>query len=565
MTPGGVILTGGPVHPMAVNAAGAVEAVRLDGRRITHVGSLAEARCMGDADLVDLDGGCLMPGFVDAHTHPLMHGQCRSWADLSMASSVDEVVKLLGEHARTDGRPGPIRGFGYDHHRLAEGRHPTAAELDRVADDRTVTVMHVSGHGFSVNTHGLAAAGITADTETPTGGLIDRDAAGRPTGRVFDAACDLLTGVDGVKVGSHGPNLHVPDHPDDLARMLDVAQEEFLAAGITSVGDCQVTEREMRTFLAAHDDGCLQLRVTMYVLSSHVDALRRLGLDSRLGDDLLAFGGVKHYADGALTGGTAYLPCGCGATHGYLYHQAGRLEDLLAASAATGLQTATHAQGPDAIQLVLDALDRLPPRAGLRHRIEHCGFPTDDQLAAMRRLGVVPVPQPTQVHLFGEGVRRDHPDLADRMYPSGLMADAGLPVVLSSDAPVTTPDVPMACWAAETRTTSAGRVLGEACRITRRQAFEGYTRGGAHALRRDDVGSLSAGRLADLAILDADPFEVATDRLPDVSVIGTWVDGRPAWTAAAGLVKPEGRPDRRPVRTGGPPPPSVGGSAGRWP
>ena len=250
MTPGGVILTGGPVHPMAVNAVGAVEAVRLDGRRITHLGSLAEARCMGDADLVDLDGGCLMPGFVDAHTPPLMHGQCRSWADLSMASSVDEVVKLLGEHARTDGRPGPIRGFGYDHHRLAEGRHPTAAELD---------------------------------------------------------------------------------------------------------------------------------------------------------------------------------------------------------------------------------------------------------------------------------------------------------------------------MAAETRTTSAERVLGEACRITRRQAFEGYTRGGAHALRRDDVGSLSAGRLADLAILDTDPFEVATDRLPDVSVIGTWVDGRPAWTAAAGLVKPEGRPDRRPVRTGGPPPPSVGGSAGRWP
>ena len=534
-----VILTGGPIHAMVDRGLEATEAVRLDGRRISFVGSLDKARLVGDAEILDLAGRCLMPGFVDAHTHPLMHGQCLSWADLSMASTVEEIVKLLGEHARSESRSGPIRGFGYDHHKLDGGRHPTAAELDRVANDRTVTVMHVSGHGFSVNTHGLAEAGITAGTPTPTGGLIEHDDSGQPNGRVFDAACDLLTGVNGVKIGNHGPNFHLSEPPDDLVEMLEVAQEKFLAAGITSVGDCQVTEREMRTFLATRDAGRLHLRVTMYILSSHVDALRRLGLDSQLGDNRLAFGGVKHYADGALTGGTAYLPCGCGATHGYLYHEPGELENLLAGSAAAGLQTATHAQGPDAIQLVLDALDRLPPRPDLRHRIEHCGFPTSDQLVTMHRLGVVPVPQPTQVHLYGEGVRRDHPELADRMYPSGLIADAGLPVVLSSDAPVTDPDVMLACWAAETRITASGQVLGEACRLTRQQAFEGYTVGGAHALRRDNVGSLASGRLADLVILDADPWAVPIDQLPDVSVEETWVDGRPAWTYDRGLVGTE--------------------------
>ncbi len=531
----GTIIAGGPAYTLAKGDTGTVEAVRIDGGRITHVGSLAGARALGDAQVVDLDGRSILPGFVDAHTHPLMHGQCASWADLTSAASIDEVVKLLGEHARTEARSiGPIRGFGYDHHRLAEGRHPTAVELDLVADNRTVTAMHVSGHGFSVNSHGLAEAGITAAAPTPPGGVIDRDEDGRPIGRVFDAACDLLTGPDGVKLGNHGPNLHLPDDPDDLASMLDDAQEAFLAAGITTVGDCQVTEREMRAFLAARDAGRLALRVVMYVLSSHVDGLDRLGIESWLGNDRLSVGGVKHYADGALTGGTAYLPCGCGATHGHLYHGPGELEDLLVASATAGRQTATHAQGPEAIQLVLDALGRAPLRPDLRHRIEHCGFPSADQLTEMCRLGVVPVPQPAQVHLYGEGVRRDHPEVADGMYPSGRIAAAGLPVVLSSDAPVTRPCVMLSCWAAETRLTSAGRVLGDENRITRAQSLTGYTVGGAHALRRDDVGSLAVGNPADLVLLADDPFTVAVDRLPDVAVLETWVDGHPAWTLIDG-------------------------------
>jgi hypothetical protein len=536
---GGTIVTGGPIHAVAGDPDTTVEALRVDGRRVTIAGTLAEARAAGDATEIDLAGRCVLPGFVDAHTHPLMHGQCASWADLTGASTIDEVVKLLGEHARTVPGTGPIRGFGYDHHQLDGGHHPTALELDRAADDRTITIMQVSGHGFCVNTYGLAEAGITADTATPQGGVIDRDDHGHPTGRVFDAACDLLTGPDGVKLGNHGPNLHLPDDSDDLARLLDDAQDEFLAAGITAVGDCQVTEREMRTFLVSRDAGRLAIRVVMYVLSSHVDGLDRLGMDSWLGDDRLSVGGIKHYADGALTGGTAYLPCGCGATHGHLYHRPGELEDLLVRSATAGRQTATHAQGPDAIQLVLDALERAPHRPDLRHRIEHCGFPSTDQLATMRRLGVVPVPQPTQVHLYGEGVRRDHPDLADGMYPSGRIAAAGVPVVLSSDAPVSSPDVLLACWAAETRLTTAGKMLGGDSRISRRQAFAGYTSGGAHALRRDDIGALLPGRLADLVMIDDDPFDQPVDRVPGLSVLETWVDGRPAWTLA------EGRSDGR--------------------
>lgn len=526
------VFAGGPIQTMTGDRP---EAIRIDDGRVSAAGDVEQLTGLGACNVFDLDGRCLMPGFVDAHTHPLMHGQCTSWADLSTAGSVDEVVKLLAEHAKGLAAGSAVRGFGYDQHRLAEDRHPTRHDLDRVSTDADVTIMHTSGHGYVANSTALATAGITQTTTTPPGGLIDRSDDGTPLGRVFDSACDLLTGPDGVKITNHGPNFHLPDDDDVLDHHLDDAQELFLAAGITTVGDCQVTDREMANYLRARDQGRLRIRVSMYVLSSHVDGLRRLGISSWLGDDWLAIAGVKHYADGSLLSGTAHLPCGCGATHGYLYHDEDELESLIAASSAAGLQTATHAQGPDAIELVLQGLERAP-RPELRHRIEHCGFPTDDQLVRMAGLGVVPVPQPTQVFRYGDGVRRDHPELADRMYASGLFAAAGLPVVLSSDAPVTLPDVPLACWSAETRITSAGHVLGADARISRADAFAGYTTGGALALRRTDVGALTPGHHADLTVLDADPFEVDTDHLPDVAVDETWVAGRRVWSRTEGLI-----------------------------
>ncbi|MEE1565785.1 MAG: amidohydrolase family protein, partial [Acidimicrobiales bacterium] len=197
------LLTGGPIHTMADSGTGGdCEAVLVVGDRIAAVGSReeCEAAAPRTPSVVDLAGATLLPGFVDAHTHPLMLGQCASWADLTGAASVDEVVKLLREYEGTlDG--GPIRGFGYDHHRLGnDDQHPTADDLDRVSTDRPVEIMHSSGHGYVVNHASLRAAGIDATTETPSGGRIDRDGAGNPVGLVFEAACDLLTGPDGVKV-----------------------------------------------------------------------------------------------------------------------------------------------------------------------------------------------------------------------------------------------------------------------------------------------------------------------------------------------------------------------------
>jgi predicted amidohydrolase YtcJ len=513
-------------------ADGSAEGVIVDGDRIVFVGAEAEARNIAgaDANVRDLAGACLLPGFVDAHTHPLMLGQSASWVDITGTTSMVELVEKLRRHA--DGLPpgAPIRGFGYEQDVL--GRQPTADDLDQVSSDLPVTLMHRSGHGFVVNHAALTEAGIDDATPPPDGGLIGRGPSGRLDGRVFDSACDLLTGPDGVKITNHGPNFHLGDDPETLLAQLEAAQEIFLSAGITSVADMQVTAREMSSFLALHEQGRLKMRVTMMVLSSYLDQIEKLGL-GRLGDDFLHLGGVKLYVDGSLSSGTAYMPTECCSDEEHLYHPPPIYTELLGRAHRLGLQTATHAQGPEAIHMVLDAVERaqnLWPGREMRHRIEHCAFPTDPDVARMKDLGVWPVPQPKQVIQFAAGIIKTYGPIGERMYPYGSFVRNGVPVVLSSDAPVTVPDPMMAVWSAVTRQLDGGEIVGPDERIDQASALAGYTINGAAAIHREDeVGSIEVGKLADFAVLDRDPFTATVDALPSISVTETIVGGRTCW------------------------------------
>ena len=204
------VISGGPILTMADGPA--PEAVALLDGRILAVGSLDDCRDAAGrgAAEVDLGGRALLPGFVDAHTHPLMLGQCAAWVDCAPpeVTSMDALVAALGR--RRDGLPptAPVWGFGVHLVDMAEGRNPTAADLDRVATDRDVAVMHRSGHGVMVNTHCLTANGITRDLPDPAGGWIERDEQGNPTGALWDAAIDLITGPEGVKTDRKSTRLN---------------------------------------------------------------------------------------------------------------------------------------------------------------------------------------------------------------------------------------------------------------------------------------------------------------------------------------------------------------------
>ncbi|HEY7044650.1 MAG TPA: amidohydrolase [Nocardioidaceae bacterium] len=537
-----VMFTGGPIRLMDGAAdSEPPEALLLEAGVVRAVGRAGDVRATARStpQEVDLDGRTLFPGFVDAHAHTLLHGCGVDWVDLSDAKTIDDVVERL--RRRAEERPGgSVHGYGYDQSKLAERRHPSARDLDEVTQERQVWIQHASGHGYVVNSPALDAAGITAATSTPVGGRIDRDADGRPTGVVFDAACDLLTGPDGVKVSNHGPNFHLPMTDDEVARLFDLGQQSFLAAGITTICDAQVTELEMRAYLLARDDDRLRIRAHLLALSSRLDQLRSLGLVSTLGDERLQLHGVKFYADGSVIARTAYLGghscCGKPEPTGYLYHDPAELTELITTAHDLGLRTATHAQGDIPIGIVLDAVEQARDRdrrPGLVHRIEHCGFPTPEQIARMSGLGVVPVPQPMQVHLYGDSLIEEYGDWGGSFYPYGSFEKHGLPVVVSSDAPVTMPAPLQAAWAAVTRTTASGAVAGGVEQgASRTAAIEGTTVTPARLLGRSDVGTLGVGSRADLVLLDSDPIDGSIDSLRMAQVTETWVGGDVAWSQA---------------------------------
>ncbi|OZB88827.1 MAG: hydrolase, partial [Microbacterium sp. 14-71-5] len=465
---------------------------------------------------IDLGDATVVPGFIDAHAHPLMYGQMMTWVDCGpeKAGSIPEIVALLQAAASELPAGRPVRGYGYEHRNLAEQRHPTRFELDRVATDR--------------------------ETPNPAGGEFFRDADGELTGELSDAACNILTGVHGVKVGHHGPNFHLADEPEEHLRQLDVATSRFLAGGVTAIGDAQVSRREFDMYLRLAQAGRLPLRVSMYLLSHLLDEALEMGLVGQFGNAHLSFAGIKFYADGTLGGWTAYFPdgyVGDPCRTGQLYHEPADYAALIRRAHAAGLQTATHAQSPTAIEMVVSAIEAAlaeNPDDDARHRIEHCGLPTPEQIARMAAAGIRPVNQPQHYYNWGEGVEEAIGTPGERFNPLGEFERAGVPVTISSDAPVADPIPLEAIQAAVTRVTRRGHRLGpDDLRISALSALRAHTIEGAVSLgREDDLGSLEVGKLADFVVLDEDVLEADPERIGRIRVLETWVDGEPRHRAA---------------------------------
>jgi predicted amidohydrolase YtcJ len=541
-------------------------AVAVQDGRFAAVGTAGEARRAAGAGAteVDLGGRTAIPGMIDAHNHFLQTAHALTWADARYPgiTSVAGLVALITAAAAARPPGQWIHAYGLDHAKFPDGEFPTRWDLDRATADHPVLVHHVSGHHALVNTRALELR-TGLDPPSVTGGQFLRNEAGAANGWCLDAAMELVLPV-AVDVGNHGPNVHFEADQESLVQALDRGCGDYLAAGLTTVCDAQVTRREFTAYREARRRGTLRVRVVCMPLSSQLDALAATGIAGPLLDDRLGIGPMKMYSDGALTGGTACFrqPYGeAGEYPGLLYHEAGELSAVVARAQADGWQVGIHAQGDRAISMALDAIEAGPTgTAAARHRIEHAGYP-EGELDRIARLGVIPVSQPGYLYDFGDMFLRALGGRAHRLEPLRDQLDRGIGVVLSSDSYVTTYRPMHHISAAVNRRTRAGLPIGEDQALSVEEAIRGYTCDAARSFFAEDrVGSVEPGKLGDLVVFAADPFAAPADRLAEIGIWMTVLGGDVAYRAPDGAAR---APDGAAPATDGAARAPGGGAAGR--
>ncbi|MDP6346489.1 MAG: amidohydrolase [Alphaproteobacteria bacterium] len=503
---------------------GFAEALAIADDRIIAVGADSDLEGLAgpDSRVVDLQGRAAVPGFNDAHQHMLSLGLSLLEVDLRAdeVRALDELLRRIRQRAETIGPGQWVVGGRYDHFQLDVGRHPTRQELDAAAPGNPVFIVRACGHVAVANSLALRAAGIDETTPDPAGGqIIRRD--GRLTGELREGARDPVKWVI------------PPQPPAALVEALEQAGKLYHRYGITSIMDAGVGLRQkmddLDAFRDAHRQGRLPVRCYLSILGGSdgiQDTAGTAGLTTGSGDEYLKIGSVKLFADGSAGGRTAamtepYLNGGDGEEKGLLILSDDEMDHWVARYHGQGNQVSIHAIGDAAIEQSLNAIERAmagDDGAGhdRRHRIEHCSFTTPAQIERMRRLGVLPAPQPVFIREFGDlyvdVLGHARPAAS---YPMRSWVEAGLSPASGSDAPVSDFDPMKNLHAMLTRETDRGIVLGPNQTIDLAEAVTTLTQNGAYASFSERVkGTLEPGMLADVAVLDSDIFDTPVEHLP---------------------------------------------------
>lgn len=508
------------------------DAVAIGGNRILAVGDLDPILArFPEAERIDLEGRTMVPGFIDPHNHYLSTGESMASLDLRYPaiSSVEDLVEIVAREAAETPAGSWIRGFGFDYAKYEAV--PTRWDLDRATGEHPVGLSHISGHYLLVNSVALETAGINDDTPDPKGGCFVRDDEGRVTGLCQDAAQQFVQPV-AVDVGSHGINFHIEAPLDELVAAVERAGSAFVAAGLTTVADAQVSHREMAAYREARRRGKWWVRTACMPLSHQLQEFGAIGLAGPFGDDELWIGPMKFYMDGSMIGGTAVFsePYGeQGEFAGLQFWEPEELRSLVVKAHSHGWQIGIHAQGDLAIEGVINAFEaamQAHPRPDPRHRIEHCGYPTPAQLERMAALGVIAVNQPNLLVDSGDEFLIRLDERAHWLQPMRAELDAGVRFVLSSDSDVTSYRPLDTIAAAVQRTTLGSREIGPDQVITVEEAVRAHTIDAAFSLFAEDrLGSIEAGKLADLTVIDGDLFGVPGEQISDLEIWMTVLDG----------------------------------------
>jgi hypothetical protein len=526
--PADLVLVNGAIYTFD-EADTRVTALAIRDGRILATGSDTVITAAYAGPVRDLGGQMVLPGFHDAHAHPIAGGLQLGRCDLAPHGSVDAIVAAVARCAEALPPGAWLQGGGWDLSLFPEARADKAL-LDAVVSDRPVFLRGADGHSAWVNSAALAAAGITADTLDPALGIIERDAAGEPLGTLRESAQGLVEAV------------LPPTAPAELEAAARAGLRVANGFGITSIIDASVDAPLLATWRALERDGRLTARIVASVSTEGglEGALALADPGSRGTGALVRADAAKIFLDGVLEGETAALLepyLGRQGARGALLRPYPELSALVMGLDAAGLQIHMHAIGDAAAREGLDALEAV--RAvhgdrGNRHHISHLQLVHPEDYPRFGALGVAanfqalwafPDQYIREVNLPVVG-----PERVARMYPLHSIEATGGTLVFGSDWFVSSMNPLLAIETAVTRqnpmTDAEDAVLNPAERISLWSALIGFTRNGARLMHQEALtGSLEPGKAADLVVLERDLFDVPARMIGEVPVALTIFDG----------------------------------------
>jgi hypothetical protein len=527
------------------------QAVAVRAGRIVAVGSDADVKELTGAgtEVVDLAGRMLVPGFQDAHVHPVGGGVDMLQCDLHDSSTAEEYLAAIGEYAASHPDVPWILGGGWSMDAFPGGT-PTAAALDAVVSDRPVYLPNRDGHGGWVNSIALKTGGITRETPDPADGRIERDAQGEPTGALHEGAMDL--------VGQHAPD----PTPAELYEGLLKGQAYLHSLGITAWQDAIVGTsswaNNLQTYVDAAEAGDLTARVVGALWwdrhkgleqIEELEAQRARGRAGRF-----AATSVKIMQDGVCENFTAavlepYLdPQGHASDNrGISFVDPELLEEVVTRLDASGFQVHFHALAERAVREALDAIEAARTANGPtdgRHHLAHIQVVHPDDIPRFRELRAVANAQPLWAAHESQMDDLTIPFLGEPrwrwQYPFASLVRAGAVLAMGSDWSVSTPNPLEEIHVAVNRKVPPGyhhkveteEVFLPEERLDLPTALAAFTMGSAYVNHLEaDTGSIEPGKYADLAVIDRDLFAHPVDEIAGATVEQTFVDGERVFTA----------------------------------
>lgn len=511
-----IIHTMNPAMPRA-------EAIGVRAGRIVSVGSNDEVReRMGRAEAIELGGGTVVPGLIDAHLHFVGLSVALTEVELLGSRSIAEAAERVAARAHS-GAPGEwIVGHGWNANVLDDARWPCRQDLDRLVPDRPVTLISQDHHSCWVNSCALAAASISKSTPDPPDGRIERDVDGEPTGLLVEGATRLVRAV-------------LPE-PDDeqLLSALGAGQREANKFGLTSIGSME-DARALRALQRLRTARGLTLRVYQSIPADSLQHAIGLGITTGFGDEWLRLGHLKIFADGALGSRSAHMLApyeGEPSNTGIVLREADELGELIVRAARAGIASCIHAIGDAANRVVLDRYEeatRAGLLAGLRPRIEHAQLLDACDIPRFGRLGVVASMQPIHCTSDMHGIDQWWGTRGRGAYAfRSLLRDRAV-LAFGSDAPVDSLSPLAGMHAAVTRQDATSQPADGWYpdeRLTAYEALRAYTLGAAFASGEEAIkGSLEPGKLADLTVLSDDVLAIEPSALLTTTVRMTVVGG----------------------------------------